>query len=350
MLFVEPTGSGSKYTSENVAAFTGTNNGEADIYIQSYAKNIDTNIGSRISINTTGAYYTAGLDNPSFTDRDEIATIGNVEDLREECSDLYVLKRIVTGNVDSNILNKADGGGAFIKTPEIWAYQGVTLGTNSNIWTESYTVDSKTGEGTRVITNLEGAYYTKNQSDGSFGPEDEIATIKDCNNLSERIDELRTDVDNLPLDSYVIKSLQNESGVWAQVINAIEGGGIKLDTNTHEAWIGVNDGTQNNIWAEICTINHETKIGSRILANTEGMFYTKDKDNIEYASDDEILTKGTLKNTIEEKVGPLGPNSLFGALKIVDPYLVLDALVNPEEAAPFIDENGILSVDLMEQI
>ena len=67
----------------NVQAYTGVHEGSdgTDIYVQSYAVNKTSKVGTRININTDGAFYTNGKNTYKWTDADEIATKGDLEDL-----------------------------------------------------------------------------------------------------------------------------------------------------------------------------------------------------------------------------------------------------------------------------
>lgn len=72
----------------NVKAFTGVNEGSdgSNIYVQNYAIDKDTKTGSRITVNTNGAYYTSGKSTYAFTANDEIATKGDITSISTELS------------------------------------------------------------------------------------------------------------------------------------------------------------------------------------------------------------------------------------------------------------------------
>lgn len=75
LLFNESDGSGAKFTSpgNNSASFVGVNDGSGNIDVQIYAKDLDNNVGARINVNRSGAYYTV-KENATFSDADEIIT------------------------------------------------------------------------------------------------------------------------------------------------------------------------------------------------------------------------------------------------------------------------------------
>ena len=60
----------------NVKAFTGVNEGSdgSDIYVQSYAVDKTSKIGTRININKNGAFYTKNKSTYAFSENDEIVT------------------------------------------------------------------------------------------------------------------------------------------------------------------------------------------------------------------------------------------------------------------------------------
>ena len=88
-LWNESTGGGAQVVDggSGVKAFVGVNEGSADkgdgtpnnIYVQQYAINNVSKVGSRITINQNGAYYTRGKSNPWWEAKDEIVIKEDLE-------------------------------------------------------------------------------------------------------------------------------------------------------------------------------------------------------------------------------------------------------------------------------
>lgn len=82
----ESDGGGTQFTdnSSNVVSFVGVNEGsqDGDIYVQIYSKNKSNNNGVRLNFNPNGAFYTVGTKK-TWTDDDEIATVGALKELEE---------------------------------------------------------------------------------------------------------------------------------------------------------------------------------------------------------------------------------------------------------------------------
>ena len=83
LLFNESDGGGSQFKNEDAGkiSFIGVNNGadSNEIWVQGYAKNISTNIGTRLTLTTDGMYYTKNQANGSYTANDEILVKSDVE-------------------------------------------------------------------------------------------------------------------------------------------------------------------------------------------------------------------------------------------------------------------------------
>lgn len=64
-----------------VKAYTGVNEGSdgTNIYVQTYAVDKDTNIGTRINVNKEGAYLTTGKNTYTFSETDAIVTKGQMD-------------------------------------------------------------------------------------------------------------------------------------------------------------------------------------------------------------------------------------------------------------------------------
>lgn len=92
------------------------------------------------------------------------------------------------------------------------------------------------------------------------------------------------------------QEIQGPNGV-AKVLNEDDGGGVFFEhKNNLKSFVGVNDGAEGEIAAQIYAIKKVDgkNIGSRINVTTNGIYYTKGKDSPSFTSDDEIATVGQL--------------------------------------------------------
>ena len=85
--------------------------------------------------------------------------------------------------------------------------------------------------------------------------------------------------------------------------NAKDGGSIKYMTETHTAFVGVDNGGD-ELFAEFALAENkqgkEFKKGNRLLAKKDGIFYTKDANSTTTTPEDEIITKKDITNFITE--------------------------------------------------
>lgn len=74
----------------NVKSFVGVNEGSLDggLYVQIYAKNKTSNVGTRLNVHTNKIYYTKNKANGSVTDDDELVVKGDIKDFITEHQDL----------------------------------------------------------------------------------------------------------------------------------------------------------------------------------------------------------------------------------------------------------------------
>ncbi len=81
LIFNEADGGGARYTNltRNTDSFVGVSDGSNNVDVQIYATDRSSNLGSRININQSGAYYTVS-DSAIFTDGDEIATRKDIKE------------------------------------------------------------------------------------------------------------------------------------------------------------------------------------------------------------------------------------------------------------------------------
>lgn len=81
LIFNEADGGGARYTNltRNSDSFIGVSDGSNNVDVQIYATDRSSNMGSRININQSGAYYTVS-NSAMFTDGDEIATRKDIKE------------------------------------------------------------------------------------------------------------------------------------------------------------------------------------------------------------------------------------------------------------------------------
>ena len=101
----------------------------------------------------------------------------------------------------------------------------------------------------------------------------------------------------------IIESLNNKTDQEIRgtdgkglIFNESDGGGAKFE-HVDGTWsfVGVNSGGKNGITGQIYSIDHNNgNLGTRINMTSDGFFYTKNKTNATYASDDELVTKKDL--------------------------------------------------------
>ena len=93
---------------------------------------------------------------------------------------------------------------------------------------------------------------------------------------------------------FVEREIQGSNGK-ALVFNESDGGGAKFE-HTDGTWsfVGVNDGGENGLAAQIYALkkNENNKyVGTRINVTKNGIYYTNGADSMAYTADDEIATK-----------------------------------------------------------
>ena len=192
----ETSGGGAQMKNENVGkiSFIGVNNGDGDneIWVQGYAKNIADNIGTRLTLSTTGMYYTKNQANGTYTASDEIITKKMVSGLvaLEGTNVSSAAHEIVTTvnnkTITSRIWNEASGGGAQMVNlnADKMSFVGVNNGDGDNeIWVQQYAKVKSTNVGARTTLSTTGFFYTKNKANGTYTENDEVLTKNDYNAL-----------------------------------------------------------------------------------------------------------------------------------------------------------------------
>ncbi len=210
MLWNESSGGGSQMKNEDAGkvSFIGVNNGDGDneIWVQGYAKNISTNIGTRLTLTTDGMYYTKNQANGSYTADDEIIVKKDVSNfvVPAKLSGLVAVDgvnvssaqhKIVTKKNDKNITsmlwNESSGGGTQMRNEDAGkvSFIGVNNGDGDNeIWVQGYAKNIANNTGTRITLSTEGFFYTKNQANGSYTANNEVLTKSDLVSVNEQLE------------------------------------------------------------------------------------------------------------------------------------------------------------------
>ena len=93
----------------------------------------------------------------------------------------------------------------------------------------------------------------------------------------------------------------NSNGSVTKIWNEPDGGGTQIvDGQTNvQAYTGVHEGSDGtDIYVQTYAVDKNSKEGTRININKNGAFYTKNKTNYKFSSDDEIVTKAMLMEEI----------------------------------------------------
>ena len=192
-------------------------------------------------------------------------------------------KEIQGTNGKALIFNETDGGGAkFEHSDGTWSFVGVNDGGANGL----------AGQITRIDITKSAMYYTVgNQSlDQRMVEANEIATKGDVSAEATA----RQEADNTKVD----KEIQGTNGK-AIIFNEVDGGGAKFEhSDGTESFVGVNDGGENGLVAQIYAdklVNGKWQ-GAKLDVTNGGMYYTVgDKSFAERAVEaNEIATKGDL--------------------------------------------------------
>ena len=106
------------------------------------------------------------------------------------------------------------------------------------------------------------------------------------------------DIPQQDLSNYVEKVINGPNGA-AKILNESDGGGIFFEhKNNLKSFVGVNDGSEGEIAAQIYAVKKVDgkSVGSRINVTTNGIYYTTGKDSPTFSSGDEIATKKDLSD------------------------------------------------------
>lgn len=255
-------------------------------------------------------------------------------------------------NLTSKIWNETSGGGVQFKNENVnkISFIGVNNGEPDNeIWVQGYAKRTTDNIGTRFTLTTEGMYYTKNQGNGSYTPNDEVVVKKDIadfaekselNDLatetfvSEKINEIEipdvsefvtiNDVNsaisssghvtpsqlsglvavngtNASSAAHNIVTKKNGKNLTAKLWNETSGGGAQFRNEDagKVSFIGVNNGDgDSEIWVQGYAKNIASNIGTRITLSTTGFYYTKNQANGSYTADNEVVTKADLASLL----------------------------------------------------
>jgi hypothetical protein len=94
----------------------------------------------------------------------------------------------------------------------------------------------------------------------------------------------------------------NTNGSYAQLWNESDGGGSQYFNQAANvlSYVGTNDGDANGICVQIYSKDKTSNLGSRLNINPNGMFYTTNKTNGGFDANDELVTKKTIQELLDE--------------------------------------------------
>lgn len=100
------------------------------------------------------------------------------------------------------------------------------------------------------------------------------------------------------LDNRTVQVVQGTNGT-ARIFNETDGGGAKFEHNDGTwSFAGVNDGGKDGITGQLYSVDkNDGNKGTRLNMTNNGFFYTNGKKSAtDYTADDELATKGDVKN------------------------------------------------------
>lgn len=125
-------------------------------------------------------------------------------------------------------------------------------------------------------------------------------------------------VEQIDTSKFVIKEVQGPNG-RALFFNEEDGGG-NIYTNTTDktvSFVGVNDGSY-DINVQIYAKSTVNNVGTRLNVSTDGIYYTKNKNNSSYTAKDEVATVSMLgsqiKNWESEKEYAIGDLVIYNSM------------------------------------
>ena len=126
-----------------------------------------------------------------------------------------------------------------------------------------------------------------------------------------------------------VEELNGANGL-ARIWNESDGGGVQFQNKDGTySFVGVNDGGKNGVTGQIYSVDkNDSNKGTRINMTNAGFFYTNGKTSPAYTEEDEIATKGVVKNavdTLDENLEEIAHTGNVNDLNQDDgDYLILD--------------------------
>lgn len=284
MLWNEESGGGSQMKNENAGkvSFIGVNNGDdgSNVWMQGYAKSISTNVGSRITLNPEGFYYTKNQANGSFSEDDEVVVK----------KDLPVIPDL------SNFATK----------DEIPSVEG--LASEEFVTTKISEIEIPDVSGFVTSSDVEAAISAA----GHVKPS-ELSGLVAVNGT------------NVSSAQHKIVTKKNDKNLTAMLWNESSGGGAQFKNEDADkvSFIGVNNGDgDQEIWVQGYAKKISNNTGTRITLSTDGFYYTKNQANGSYTANDEVVVKKDVADFVKPSdftglVAVKGTNASTAQHKIV---------------------------------
>ena len=181
MVWNESDGGGVMFTNKDlkIKSFLGVNNGgkSGGIWAQFYAKNTETNVGTRVNFTDVGVFYTKNMDNSSFTADDEVITkkdlnaaIGEIQPpVDNDAAEIDALKAQIAvltnvinakkvGVIADDVASAVDEHGVIGNgTTDLVLTAAAPVTTKTTIKGKNVTLQDINAEGGTVIVNASGA-------------------------------------------------------------------------------------------------------------------------------------------------------------------------------------------------
>ena len=318
LIFNESDGGGAKFEhNDGTNSFVGVNDGGANgINGQLYAVNKNTNIGARINITAKGMFYTNGKNTYTYDANDEIATKGNIDDAIAGLGSAlrYIgMTELASGETIEQALARI-----------VVAYQA---SHPSYVLSEGAVAIVDTAE---YIFN--GTEWNEFGDEGLYATKAELQAARDAlEDLIEAEEAARVAADAVLDAKKVDREITGANGK-ALIFNESDGGGAKFENSDGTmSFVGVNDGGENGITAQLYSVKKDAEtgknIGTRMNMTTGGFYYTNGKDSAIYTANDEIATKGNIKD-VTDKLDNIAYTGNVNDLDQDDgDYLILDCNV-----------------------
>ena len=350
----EASGGGVRYEKDNNKVFVGVNGGnEGGEFVSIYAKNGTPTDTKRIIVKSDGAYYLKN-DGIATTANDEIATKGDVlaKDSLPERTPETAGKFLTNDGVDSSwadlpeytIAKDEQAETGYAHTYHLQK-DGVNVGASINIPLDMVVrsgqvkvceIDDDPVPGYKVgdkyidleLANSDDSHlyilvsdlvdvYTEgdgiNISNNTISVDTTDTTIVDTTPTANSVKFVQSGGVKTELDKKTDKEVQGTNGI-ARIFNEVDGGGAKFEHNDGlESFVGVNDGGENGLAAQI----YADKLvdgkwqGAKLDVTNGGMYYTVGSESFENraVAENEIATKGditsAISNTKQVELSPI---------------------------------------------